>query len=164
MAQESRRHRLVHGDGARAWLAMARSLRSCMVGPFVPAHRRAPRWGRVRVGSRAAVRNVVAAGAAKDHSGAPSATTGRAPIATSRLMRRRHFIKLAGLAAGTVIAGPTPPSIATPRSPHPHVRPPSPLLVEGITPFVDALPIPATMPITHRIDGVATYDVAMVQI
>src|SRR5215471_20280 len=111
MAQESRRHRLVHGDGARARLAMARSLRPRMVGPFVPAHRRAPRWGRVRIGSRAAVRNVVVAVEASDHGGAPSAITGRAPIATSWLMRRRHFIKLAGLAAGTMVAGPTPASI-----------------------------------------------------
>ena len=36
------------------------------------------------------------------------------------------------------------------------------MLVEGLEPFVDALPIPATMPITHRIDGVAVYDVSMV--
>jgi spore coat protein A len=36
------------------------------------------------------------------------------------------------------------------------------MLAKGLTPFVDALPIPTTMPITHRIDGVATYDVAMI--
>jgi len=79
-------------------------------------------------------------------------------------MRRRRFIKLAGLAAGTAVVGPVQHSIATPRSPHPHVRPSSPLLAKGITPFVDALPIPATMPITHRIDGVAVYDVEMVPV
>src|SRR5215813_8033790 len=161
MAQEPRRDRLVHGDGARARLAMARSVRSCMVGPFVPAHRRAPRWGGVRVGGRAALRNVVVAGEASGHGGPPSAASGSAPIASSPLMRRRHFMKLAGLTAGAVVVGP-PPSVATQRSRHPHPRPPSPTLAKGITPFVDALPIPATMPIMHRIDGVAIYDVAMV--
>ncbi|HEU5255126.1 MAG TPA: multicopper oxidase [Vicinamibacterales bacterium] len=77
-------------------------------------------------------------------------------------MRRRRFIKLAGLAAGSAVVGPVRHSVATQRSPHSHPRPPSPLLVKGLTPFVDALPIPPTMPITHRINGVATYDVAMV--
>ena len=77
-------------------------------------------------------------------------------------MRRRRFIELAGLAAGAVVVGPAPPGVAAPGSLHPHLRPASPLLVKGITPFVDALPIPATMPTTHRIDGVATYDVAMI--
>jgi spore coat protein A, manganese oxidase len=77
-------------------------------------------------------------------------------------MQRRRFIKLAGLAAGAAIAAPPRRIVATARSLHPHLRPPSPLLVRGITPFVDALPIPATMPITHQIDGVAIYDVAMV--
>ena len=86
-------------------------------------------------------------------------------------MRRRHFVKLAGLAAGSVIVGgayrtafvqsPAPPGVAA-QSPHRHLTRTTRMLVEGIEPFVDALPIPATMPITHRIDGVATYEVAMV--
>jgi spore coat protein A, manganese oxidase len=87
-------------------------------------------------------------------------------------MRRRQFVKLAGLAAGSVVLGgadrttfvqsPAPPSVAAPQSPHRHLPRPARMLVEGIEPFVDVLPIPATMPITHRIGGVATYDVAMV--
>src|SRR5262245_22843611 len=162
MAQEPRRDRLVHGDGARARPAVARSIRSCMVGPFVPGHRRTPHWRGVRVGRGAAVRNVVVAGEASGDGGAPSAASGSAPTASSPLMRRRRFIKLAGLAAGSAVVGPVRHSAATPRSPHSHPRPPRPLLVKGLTPFVDALPIPATMPITHRINGVATYDVAMV--
>jgi len=71
-------------------------------------------------------------------------------------MRRRQFVKLAGLAAGSVVVG----GAAAPQSPH--QPPPTRKLVKGIEPFVDALPIPATMPITHRINGVAIYDVAMV--
>jgi hypothetical protein len=38
------------------------------------------------------------------------------------------------------------------------------MLAKGIKPFVDALPIPATMPVMHRIAGVAIYDVAMVPV
>src|SRR5215470_17096347 len=105
MAQEPRRYRPVHGDGARARPAMARTVRSCMVGPSVPAHWRAAHWGGVRVGSRAAVRNVVVAGEADGHGGAPSAVSGSASIASSPLMRRRQFVKLAGLAAGSVVLG-----------------------------------------------------------
>jgi spore coat protein A len=87
-------------------------------------------------------------------------------------MRRRHFVKLAGLAAGSVVVGgadpttfaqsPATPSVTAPQSPHQHLPRPTRMLVKGLEPFVDALPIPATMPMTHRIDGVATYDVAMV--
>src|SRR5262245_61613918 len=71
-------------------------------------------------------------------------------------MRRRQFVKLAGLAAGSVVVG----GAAAPQSRH--RPPPTRKLVKGIEPFVDALPIPATMPITHRINGVALYDVSMV--
>ena len=71
-------------------------------------------------------------------------------------MRRRQFVKLAGLAAGSVVVG----GAAAPQSRH--QPPPTRKLVKGIEPFVDALPIPATMPITHRINGVAIYDVSMV--
>ena len=89
-------------------------------------------------------------------------------------MRRRHFVKLAGLAAGSVVVGgadpttfgqsPATPSVTAPQSPHQHPPRPTRMLVKGLQPFVDALPIPATMPMTHRIDGVATYDVAMVPV
>src|SRR5262245_51991971 len=105
MGQEPRRDRLVHGDGARARPAMARSVRSCMVGPFVPGHWRAPHWRAVRVGSGAAVRNVVVAEEASGDGGAPSAASGSAPTPSSPLMRRRQFVKLAGLAAGSVVLG-----------------------------------------------------------
>ena len=60
------------------------------------------------------------------------------------------------------MAGPAAPSVTMPPRPHPHVRPTSPMLAKGIKPFVDALPIPATMPVMHRIAGVAIYDVPMV--
>src|SRR5262245_60740297 len=156
MAQEPRRDRLVHGDGARAWPAVARSVRSCMVGPFVPAHRRAPHLRVVHVGSCAALRNVVDVGEAGSHGSASPTGAGNASVASSPLMRRRQFVKLAGLAAGSVVVG----GAAAPQSPH--QPPPTRKLVKGIEPFVDALPIPATMPITHRINGVAIYDVAMV--
>jgi spore coat protein A, manganese oxidase len=85
---------------------------------------------------------------------------------------RRHFVKLAGLAAGAAVVGgadrttsvqrPAPPRVAAPKSPHHHRPPHSRKLVKGLEPFVDPLPTPVTMPIKDRIDGVAVYDVAMV--
>src|SRR5262245_4109187 len=85
-------------------------------------------------------------------------------------MRRRHFVKLTGLAAGAAAMGGADatfvqqpaPVATTPHRPHRHQPPPSRPLVLGLQPFVDALPIPATMPVAKRIDGVPFYDVAMV--
>jgi spore coat protein A, manganese oxidase len=86
------------------------------------------------------------------------------------LIPRRRFVKFAGFAAGAVAIGgaytarlaqqPTsrPP---TPHRPHHHQPPLTRALVKHLEPFVDALPIPATMPIAGEIDGVVHYDVAM---
>jgi spore coat protein A, manganese oxidase len=82
---------------------------------------------------------------------------------------RRHFVKLAGLAAGSMVVGgagtatqPPPPSTTRQLGPHRHQPPVTRPLVKHLEPFVDPLPIPATMPMASRVDGVVLYDVAMV--
>ena len=82
---------------------------------------------------------------------------------------RRQFVKLAGLAAGSVVigGGDSTPSVQLPATtpqerPHRHQPPVKRPLVKDLEPFVDALPIPGVMPSASRIDGVVHYDVSMV--
>jgi spore coat protein A, manganese oxidase len=84
-------------------------------------------------------------------------------------MPRRRFVKIAGLAAGSVAMGGTdtamlgqlPSPSTTRQQPHRHQAPIPRPLAQNLEAFVDALPIPPTMPIANRIDGVRLYDVTM---
>src|SRR5262245_3541935 len=85
---------------------------------------------------------------------------------------RRRFMQLTGLAAGAAVVGrvggftfmssqSTAPLKRRMRHHRtPHVR----QLAERLTPFVDALPIPATMPFNQLFNGVPFYDVGMVPV
>src|SRR5262245_25471889 len=85
------------------------------------------------------------------------------------LFPRRHFLKLTGLAAGALVVGrgrgpsflPAPSTVpVTLRGRHQRVPVPH-QLAERLEPFVDELPIPATMPLTN-LPGLSYYDVEMV--
>jgi spore coat protein A, manganese oxidase len=84
------------------------------------------------------------------------------------VLPRRNFIRLTGLAAGAVALeragawtfGPAQKSPLP--AVHHHANPGASPLAPRLTPFVDPLPIPPTMPVARSIGGVDHYDVEMI--